>query len=402
MGYTRRGMLALGGVGLAGVWVQGSRPDPRGPAVPMGHAAEASALGIPNERFMLSAPGGTEALLRGLADATRRRQLAMGLPASAEPLLDKQILALSGGGENGAFGAGLLTGWTAQGTRPTFHIVSGVSVGALIAPFAFIGPSRDAELRELFTTMTADQVMRRRGWIDGVVGESLADNAPLMDTIARHLDAGMMEDIARGHEEGRVLLVGTVNLDAQAAVWWNLGAIAASGHPGALPLMREILLASAAIPGLFPPSMIDVTLGGRRFQEMHVDGGALAQTFVYPSALGEKRRARNRDGRPVRLGAPYDIANPRPRGPRPPVGLWTVSIAERAIAALIRANGLGDVWRIYQNAERDGIGFNLAVIGDDFAPMPQARFDRDYMRALFAHAEDQARRGYPWMHSPPV
>lgn len=402
MGFTRRGMLALGGVGAAGAWLNGYRPDPRGPAVPAGRAAEATALGIPDERYMLSAPGGTDALVRGLASATHRRQVAMGLPVSAEPLLDKRVLALSGGGENGAFGAGVLSGWSAHGSRPTFHLVTGVSVGALIAPFAFIGSSRDAELRDLFSNLTADKVMQPRGLVGGAVGESLADNAPLLATISEHLDARMMAEIARGHAEGRLLLVGTVNLDAQAAVWWNLGAIAASGHRGALNLMRQVLLASAAIPGLFPPSMIDVTLDGRRFEEMHVDGGALAQTFVYPAELGAQRRERIRQGLPVPSTEAYIICNTRLHGAPMPVGLWSISIAERAIAALIRANGLGDVWRIHDNTERDGIGFNLAVIGDDFTPMPVARFDPGYMRALFHYAEDKARNGYDWLKAPPV
>lgn len=402
MGLMRRGVLALGTAGAAGVWLNGNRPPPRGPAVPAPRAAEATALGLENERFILSAPGGTDLILRELSEAARRRQRFVGLPAAAPMMLDRQLLALSGGGENGAFGAGLLTGWTRHGSRPAFHLVTGISVGALIAPFAFIGPSRDAELRDLFVNLTAEQVMQRRGWVGGVLGQSLADNAPLMATISRHLDAGMLAEIARGHREGRLLLVGTVNLDAQAAVWWNLGAIAASGHPGALSLMRRVLLASAAIPGLFPPTMIDVTLDGRHYQEMHVDGGALAQTFLYPAALGEQRRERIRQGLPVPAAEAYVICNARMTGTPPPVGLWTLSIAERAIAALIRANGLGDLWRIHANARQDGIGFNLALIGEDYRRMPSERFDAGYMRDLFHYAEDAARNGYPWLARPPT
>jgi hypothetical protein len=162
-----------------------------------------------------------------------------------------------------------------------------------------------------------------------------------------------------------------------------------------------VLLASAAIPGLFPPAMIDVTLDGQAFQEMHVDGGALAQSFLYPSSFGAERRYRLSRGLPVSAAEAYVIRNARISGAPAPVGRWTLPIAERALAALIRANGAGDLERIHANAERDGIGFNLAFIGDDFVPTPQARFDATYMRALFAHAEAKARAGYPWMPRPP-
>lgn len=402
MRYLRRALLGVGALGAgAGLWVRQARPPARGPAVPPGRAMEATALGLPNERFVFATPLGAGRLQEEIAESTLRRRAALGLPEGA-PLLDRQMLALSGGGENGAFAAGLLRGWSAHGSRPEFHLVTGVSAGALIAPFAFIGASRDDQMARLYTGLTSDAVMRPRGWLSAAIGESLADNAPLLETISRHLDAGMLAEIARGHAAGRLLLVATVNLDAQAAVWWNIGAIAASGHPRALDLARRVLLASAAIPGLFPPAMIDVTLDGAPFQEMHVDGGALAQTFLYPSSFGAQRRERLGRGAPVPAAEAYVIRNARVSDAHEAVGRWTLSIAERALAALIRANGLGDLERIHANAERDGIGFNLAFIGDDFAPMPQARFDAAYMRALFAHAEAKGRAGYPWLRRPPA
>ena len=207
----------------------------------------------------------------------------IGWPA-AEPLPRVDFLALSGGSDDGAFGAGLLIGWTAAGTRPEFKLVTGVSTGALIAPFAFLGPSRDAQLREVYTAIGPKDVFSRRDLASLPWDDALSDTRPLYKLISRYADEGMMADIAREYRRGRLLLIGTTNLDVMRPVIWNIGAIAASGKPGALELIRHILLASASVPALFPPVLIEVEQGGPRFQEMHVDGGAVAQLFLYPPA----------------------------------------------------------------------------------------------------------------------
>lgn len=403
MHIWRRALIGGGLAGAAGYLVLSHRLPPRGPAVPPDLVTQASVLGLPNERFVMGTREALASLQRELMEANARRQALLGR-APGTPPDERNMLAVSGGGEDGAFGAGLLCGWTEHGDRPEFHFVTGVSAGALLAPFAFIGPSRDAELRTLYTQITAGQVIRPRGWLGVIMGESLADNAPLFETISRHLDAGMLADIAEGYRLGRMLLVATVNLDAQAGVWWNLGAIAASGRPGALDLARRVLLASAAIPGVFPPTLFEVHAAGARFEEMHVDGGALAQTFLYPPSFGAQRRERISLGLPVPAAEAYVIRNARLHAgpPQPPVGRWTFSIAERAIAALIHANGFGDIERIHTFAERDGVGFNLASIAEDFPHLPRERFDGDYMRALFRYGYEKARAGYPWLKRPPV
>ncbi|MBR0682666.1 patatin family protein [Roseomonas eburnea] len=385
---------------FAGItWVR--LPDPaRRPAVPAARLAEARFLGLPNERFFPELPAGVEALRGEFMAATARLRDRLGLPEGAPPQ-ERTMLAISGGGSDGAFSAGLLCGWTEHGTRPVFHLVTGVSAGALIAPFAFIGPARDAQLRALYTTLRQEDVLRRRGWIEAAFGDAIADNAPLAATIARHLDAGMLADIARGHAEGRLLLISTVNLDAQVAVIWNLGAIAASGHPRALDLARRILLASAAIPGIFPPAMFDVSLDGRLYQEMHVDGGTFAQSFLYPDSFGQQRRDRLRAGLPVPAVAAYVIRNAQHDLRAPEVARRLLGVAQTAVTALIRANGHGDVARIHANAVRDGIAFRLAHIGPDFGLRTDTSFDPAYMRALFDHAFDRARAGYPWADRPP-
>lgn len=403
MRYLRRAVLGAGLAGAAGYLALSHRSPARGPTVPPDRISAASVLGLPNERFVMATQEGLAGLQRELMEANARRQARLGLAPDTPPD-ERNMLAVSGGGEDGAFGAGVLCGWTEHGDRPEFHFVTGVSAGALLAPFAFVGPARDAQLRDLYTHITAAQVMRPRGWLGVLLGESLADNAPLLETISRHLDAGMLAGIAEGYRLGRMLLVATVNLDAQAGVWWNLGAIAASGRPGALDLARRVLLASAAIPGVFPPALFDVTAGGAHYEELHVDGGALAQTFLYPSSYGAQRRERIARGLPVPAAEAYVIRNARLHvGARqPPVGRWTFSIAERAIAALIQANGFGDIERIHTFAERDSVGFHLASIGEDFTALPRERFDGDYMRALFRYGYERAKAGYPWQARPPV
>jgi len=399
---SRRGFLLGFGSALTafGVLAWSRLPDPvRRPPVPRARLAEVRFLGLPNERFFPELPGGEAALRGEFMAATARLRTRLGLAEGAPPPV-RNMLAISGGGSDGAFSAGLLCGWTEHGTRPVFHLVTGVSAGALIAPFAFIGPARDAQLRALYTTLRQEDVLRRRGWIEAAFGDAIADNAPLAATIARHLDAGMLADIARGHAEGRLLLISTVNLDAQIAAVWNLGAIAASGHPRALDLARRVLLASAAIPGVFPPSMFDVVLDGRPYQEMHVDGGTFAQSFLYPESFGEQRRARLREGLPVAEATAYVIRNARQELPAQEVSRRVLGIAQTAVAALIRASGDGDVARIHANALRDGIAFRLAQIGPDFDAKGDAAFDPVYIRRLFDYAYAKARAGYPWAERP--
>jgi predicted acylesterase/phospholipase RssA len=162
-------------------------------------------------------------------------------------------LAISGGGANGAFGAGLLIGWTATGERPEFTMVTGISTGALTAPFAFLGPDYDDEMQEVYTTTTTEDIARKRNPITAAFGDSVTDTAPLGALIAKYIDAEMIDAIAREHKRGRRLYVGTVNLDAGRSVIWNIGAIAASDYPQKASLIHQLLRASAAIPVAFPP-----------------------------------------------------------------------------------------------------------------------------------------------------
>ena len=390
---TRRG-LVWGFAGLAvGASLPGCAARPRGSAVPSGRSLDAQVLGLPNARFRPES--GIEPFQQEVARALERQRASYGLGEGAM-LPQLKLLSVSGGGENGAFGAGLLCGWTEAGNRPEFDLVTGVSTGALTAPFAFLGPRYDARLRSVYTEITAANVLRQRGLIAALFDDALADSAPLLRTIEGQLDTGMLADIADAYVRGRLLLVGTADLDAQQRVVWNLGAIAASGHPDAPELLRRLLLASAAIPGAFPPVMLDVGLEGARHQEMHVDGGAFTQAFLYPPALTASRRAAIARGFPVPPGRIYLIRNARLDPEWSRVERRAIRIAGRAVATMIAASGFNDALRIANLAERDGMEFRLAFIGREFDVELPAPFDQAYMRALFAHGYERARRGFDW------
>jgi len=177
----------------------------------------------------------------------------------------RDYLAISGGGSNGAFGAGLLSGWTKAGTRPEFSIVTGVSTGSLIAPFAFLGPPYDKLLTEAYTEISGENVYRKKGVLGIISSSSVADNSPLRALVSRYVTDSMVEAIAREQARGRRLLIGTTNLDAERPVVWDIGAIAESGVPGRTKLIQDILVASASIPGIFPPVNISVTADGQTY-----------------------------------------------------------------------------------------------------------------------------------------
>jgi predicted acylesterase/phospholipase RssA len=302
------------------------------------------------------------------------------------------LLAISGGGDDGAFGAGLLVGWGERGTRPAFKMITGVSTGALIAPFVFLDDDRT--VTQLITTVDQDDVYKKRSLVTGLTSDALSDSTPLETLIAQHLDAGVVARIAEESRHGRALVVITTDLDAGAPVLWNIGAIAESGNPKAVALIRKVLLASASVPGVFPPVMFDVGVDGVHHQEMHVDGGASVQTFLYPPGIHAMARSR-----PV---IAYVIRNGRLAPDWQQVERSTLSIATRAVSTLTTNSGLGDIYRMYALAQRDGVHFQLAYIGDDFTePHPAADFENAYMVKLFDYGRAKGRRGYRWLAGPP-
>jgi hypothetical protein len=395
-------MLRLTIGGAIATAVGGCSSPARLSAIPRGRQESATVFGQANERYYPTLPSQGAALEREFqASFQRITRGSQGVSRARLPAY--QALSISGGGENGAFGAGLLCGWSEQGTRPVFQLVTGVSTGALSAPFAFLGSSYDPQLRAVYTDIKPSDVLLARGLLPAVLFEdALADNSPLFKTISRYLNEEMMTAIARGYDEGRMLLIGTSDLDAQLPVIWNIGAIAKSGHARALDTVRRILLASAAVPGAFPPVMFDVTLDGKPYQEMHVDGGAFAQAFLYPSAVTRDRRERLRRGLPTAQVHAYIIRNARLDAEWAEVDRRTMGIAGRAISTMIAASGYNDVLRMYAASQRDGVDFNLASIGTDFNETLKEPFEPTFMRALFDYGYQKGRRGYQWHKQPPV
>ncbi len=378
--------------------LQGCASLQRLPAVPADYTSRAHVLGIPNARFLVDQD--LSPYLKEVVAALNREKAFLAKSGYRGEMPPANFLALSGGGDDGAFGAGLLVGWTQTGTRPQFKLVTGISTGALIAPFAFLGPDYDHLLREFYTNVSPKDIFLRRSILSAITGDAFYDNKPLWNLIGKLVDRDMLNKIAAEYDKGRMLLIGTTDLDSDRPVIWNMGAIASSKDPRALDLFRRIMLASAAIPGAFPPVMIPVDIDGKRFDEMHVDGGASAQVFVYPPSIFELARSKHIDVN-IRKRHLYVIRNGRLDPQWADVERRLLSIADRSISSLIHSQGVGDLFRIYFVAKRDGVDFNLAYIGPEFNAVHKEDFDKAYMKALFEYSYDLATKGYPWKKAPP-
>ncbi len=309
-------------------------------------------------------------------------------------------LAISGGGANGAYGAGLLKGWSKEGSRPLFKVITGVSTGAIIAPLAFLGKDYDDELEYYYTTMSTRDVMTSKGPFGPLFGDSIASNAPLAKEIARIVDGDILKKVAAEHRRGRRLFVGTANLDAQRLVVWDMGAIACRGD---IELFRKVILASAAIPVVFPPSKFHVEADGKPYDELHADGGTLTQVFTtYKLMEGMAGAAKSLGIDPKKIKAAlYVIRNgymsPRYQSVKGNFG----TIASRSFDTIIDAQGVGDTYRIYAFMKQRGNDFNLAYIPSDFNDESREMFDPAAMKKLFDRGYQDAVNGYKWHKEPP-
>jgi hypothetical protein len=294
------------------------------------------------------------------------------------------FLSLSGGGINGAYGAGFLVGWTQSGNRPEFEVVTGISVGALIAPMAFLGPSYDARLTEVFSSL-ASQKSPNLNFISAALGApSIASNTPVLAAIRRLIDPATVTAIAVEHLKGRRLLVGTTNLDAERPVIWDIGAIAASSIPNRLDLIQQILLASAAVPGVYPPVLIDVRAASGKFDELHVDGGVTQQIVLLPDGL---------DSLPGRANL-YVIYNGAIEPSTEPVNVTSLSVLERSIPTLLKYRGRGDIAILTNLVERSGIDYRLTAIPPNFPQPANALFGGpEWLAALYQYGVESGIAG---------
>ena len=315
------------------------------------------------------------------------------------PLDHAYYLAISGGGGDGAYGAGILNGWTRAGTRPEFEVVTGISTGALSAPYAFLGSAYDSQLKEIYTTIDDSDVMKKKGPISGLFGSSMTDNSPLKALVARHVTQDLLDKIAIEGGKGRRLLIGTTNLDAQRPVVWDMTAIAASGAPDRLELFRNVLVASAAIPGVFPPQLIKVTADGKVYEELHVDGGTTTQAFLVSAqnSLKDVDKALHFP----RKRSLYIIMNgsfaPQPEKTE----TKTLAIAARSISTLIKNQSIGDAYRMYAQCQKDGIAYNITSIPADFTEKAKSSFDKPYMQKLYDRGYQLGMTQAAWDKEPP-
>lgn len=366
-------------------------------AVPQDLQSVAIIPGLENIRYRVGVD--TEAMAKeGVASIQREKawRNSIGLTGNLAPV---HFLAISGGGDDGAFAAGLLNGWSSSGSRPEFKLVTGISTGALIAPFAFLGQKYDAHLKNFYTNTKPQDIFNPRGILAAITSDAMADNRPLWRRLEKEIDRSFLNEIAAEYKKGRLLLVGTSDLDARQGMIWNLTKIATSKDPRALKLFRSVIIASTAIPGGFPPVMIDVEVDGKKYQEMHVDGGTVAQVFVYPPAVKLNALAKQQDA--SRERNLYIIRNSRLDPEWSNTKRQVISISKRAIGSLIHTQGIGDLYRIYVTAKRDGVAYNLAHIPADFDEEHRMEFDTKYMRALYNLAYEQSVNGYKWKTAPP-
>ncbi|MEM7498397.1 MAG: patatin-like phospholipase family protein [Pseudomonadota bacterium] len=308
-------------------------------------------------------------------------------------------IAFSGGGPDGAFGAGLLAGWTARGDRPQFGFVSGVSTGAILALYAFLGPEYDNALREIYTSYATADLVTPTIFAGLTGGTALLSTSGYRRLIEKYITPEVVDELARGHREGRILLIGTTNIDASRPVVWNIGAIAASGHADRRRLIHDVVQASSAIPAAFPPVLIPVfDEDDRRYDEMHVDGGATQQVILYSPAFST-RVLDEVTGANVDRDV-YVVINNKLRKPYDPVRPRIFSIAGRAASSLIGGSGTGDIYRIFAVAERDGIDFNVIAIPTEFDAEAEDLFDPVYMGALYDLGFEYGEAGDRWSPYP--
>lgn len=363
--------------------VRAKVPGPSTAAVPQPKPLPARTPFTAAEDAAASIPGMPDA--RFWADSTEDFKNA--LPAKPGPWL-----VLSSGGEDGAFGAGFLNGLSASGKRPDYAVVTGVSAGALIAPFAFAGPHYDNALRDAFTKITSADIFEI-----GATPESFVDTWPLRDLITKEITPALLADIAARYRAGKRLFIVTTDLDSERSVVWNMGAIATYGGDKAAGLFRDILLASSSIPGAFPPVLINVESHGKHFAEMHVDGGVGGQFFVAPAAF----MAATSD---YRLPA-TELSVVVNSGLQPEfevVPRTTASILTQSVSMAVMGDTRLMLDRAYLVAKRSGARFNVASIPPSFNVPSHGTFDPDYMKALFQAGYDLANSASPFSAVPPA
>ncbi|MGB9367794.1 MAG: patatin-like phospholipase family protein [Xanthobacteraceae bacterium] len=326
------------------------------------------------------------AVIPGIPDARfwadSEKDFLAALPTTPGPWL-----ALSTGGGDGAFGAGLLNGWSESGKRPEFSVVTGVSTGALMAPYAFVGSAQDPGLKRAYTEYNAGDIFE-----DVKTPESLVDTWPLKRLIGKEVTPELLAQVAEAHKRGRRLFVATTNLDANRGVIWNMGAIASKSDEVSLELFRNVLRASTAIPGLFPPVLIDVEANGKKTQEMHADGGLTAQIFVAPESMLNTSSTTKLPATEL-----YLIANNRLTPEFQMTERSLIFVIGHSIAVGVQSMLRVNIDRAYAAAKRNGIPFYLAYPALAADQQGKGAFDPEFMKDLFQSGVARGRGESPFV-----
>jgi len=367
-------------------------------AVPLDFSGKVTIDGMPDIRTDINDPDPV-VMQKSLIDSFKEEGLVNLFGTKIYP-----VLAISGGGANGAYGAGLLKGWSKEGSRPLFKIITGVSSGSIMALYTFLGKDYDDQLEDFFTKMSTKDVMRQRNLFSIIFGDSLFSSAPLAKKISTIVDGKLLAKVAEEHKRGRRLFVGTVNLDAQEFVVWDMGMLACKGGSDSVKMFRKILLASCSLPMTFPPVHFKViSATGEIYDEMHVDGGTVRGVFYID------RLTKNMEGAAKIFGIDpskyrpqiYILSNAYMSPIRQQVKDSLVDISVRSLDTVVGAANNGDVYRLYADAKRRGLDFNLAYIPSDFKPNPKELFDPKEMQRLFKRGYNDAINGYKWYKTPP-
>ncbi len=382
---------ALAGLAFLALGLSGCSSLDQRVAYTSSEAASADVSGMASVRFYADSPA-------FVFDRFRRVVYAKAAQRH-EPVT---ILALSSGGSDGAFGAGFLKGLTESRQRQQFTIVTGVSTGALMAPFAFLGPRYDSVIEDLYTDGYAATLVKDVSVVNGLFGNALVDSDRLGRLIRRYISQEVVDAVAAEHQNGRRLLVVTTNLDSQRSVIWDMGAIASAHTEASLALFRQVLAASASIPALFPPRLVQVQAGDHEFQEMHVDGATMRQIYVAPDEVIFGSGVKGTD-KPKDI---YILVNNKLAPEFKVVENSTVSVAARALSTVLKEEGRNNANSAYAFASTHGIGYHIASIGADAPELSsddaKGQFSTDYMRQLFALGEAQGRMPSPWQSHPPL
>jgi predicted patatin/cPLA2 family phospholipase len=308
------------------------------------------------------------------------------------------VLVLSTGGPYGAFSAGMLVGWSETGTRPRFDCVTGVSTGALVSVFAYLGPAWDETLANVLSNLNADKIYHMRRPLSMLRRSSFATSEPLQRLIEDTVDTELLRAVAQVHAEGRRLYVGTTNLETRRLAEWDMGAIASRGDAEALKLFRTILLASCSIPGFFEPVPIDVQVDGRSHTELHVDGGASASMFMRLPDEAQSLRGR----RPLAGSNLYIIVAGKLYADAGPVRPGFIPVAGSSISSLLYAEARGDLYRLFTGSLVSGMKFQMAALPQEFAASASnTAFGSTEIKQLFEEGVRLGRAPNPWRSLPP-